>query len=143
MVPYADLLPLPQQMDTLLGVQVPWIFELVRQIPRLALEDVKVEAQGSGVYRVNAWVRNTRQFAFPLAIGQRTKVPPPSIVTLTGTGITYVSGRERMPFEGLNGNEVRKITWILKTEKPTDILIRVTPVNAFGSEKTIKIGGNQ
>jgi hypothetical protein len=112
-VPYADALPLP-----------------------------RTEPQGSGIYRVNAWVRNNRQFSFPLAIGQRTKVPPPAIVTLTGKGITFISGRERMPLDGLNGYEQRKLTWIVQADDPVDILIRVDPVNAFGSEKTIRLGGN-
>jgi hypothetical protein len=141
-VPYADALPLPRQMDTLLNVQVPWIFELVKQIPELAIEEIRTEPQGSGIYRVNAWVRNNRQFSFPLAIGQRTKVPPPAIVTLTGKGITFISGRERMPLDGLNGYEQRKLTWIVQADDPVDILIRVDPVNAFGSEKTIRLGGN-
>jgi hypothetical protein len=138
-VPYADLLPLPQQIDTLLNVQIPWIFELVKQIPQLAVESIKIEPQGSGIYRVNAWIRNTRQFSFPLAIGQRTKVPAPAIVTLTGKGISFLSGRERMPFEGLNGYEQRKLTWIVKADDPAEILIKVDPVNAFGSEKSAKL----
>lgn len=141
-VPFADVLPLPQQIDTLLKVQVPWIFELVKQIPELAIEEVKVEPQGSGIYRINAWVRNTRQFSFPLAIGQRTRVPPPAIVTLTGKGITFVSGRERMTIEGIGGYEQRKLTWIVKADDPADIQIRVDPVNAYGSEKSIRLGGN-
>jgi hypothetical protein len=141
-VPYADILPLPQQMDTLLKVQVPWVFELAKQIPELAIEEIKSEPQGSGIYRVNAWVRNNRQFSFPWAIGQRTKNPPPAVVTLTGKGITFISGRERTPLEGLNGYEQRKLTWIVKAEDPTDILIRVKAVNAYGSEKSIRLGGN-
>jgi hypothetical protein len=141
-VPYADVLPLPQQIDSLLNVQVPWIFELAKQIPELIIEEVKVEPRGSGIYRVNAWVRNSKQFSFPLAIGQRTKVPPPAIVTLTGQGITFISGRERMPLEGLNGYEQRKLTWMVKADDLAEILIKVNPVNAFGSEKSIKLGGN-
>ncbi|MFA6126253.1 MAG: M14 family metallopeptidase [Bacteroidales bacterium] len=141
-IPYADLLPQPQQIDTLFAVQVPWIFELVKQIPVLSVEEIKVEPQRSGIYRINAWVRNTSQFSFPLAIGQRTKVPRPAIVTLTGKGITFISGRERMPLEGINAYEQRKLTWMLKADKPVDILIRVNPVNAYGSEKSIKLGGN-
>lgn len=141
-VPYADALPLPRQMDTLLNVQVPWIFELAKQIPELAIEEIRAEPRGSGIYRVNVWIRNNRQFSFPLAIGQRTKVPPPAIVTLTGKGITFISGRERMPLDGLNGFEQRKLTWIVQADDPVDILVKVDPVNAFGSEKTIRLGGN-
>ena len=139
-VPYADLLP-PGKIDTLLNVQVPWIFELVKQIPELALGEVKVEAQGAGIYRVDAWISNNKQLPFPLAIGARTKVPPPAIVTVTGKGITFISGRERTPFEGINGNEQRKLTWILKADNPTDVLVKVDPVNAYGSEKSIRLEG--
>lgn len=140
--PYSDLLPLPDQVDSLLIVQVPWIFELAKQIPELAIEEVKIESQDSGVFRISAWVRNTRQFSFPLAIGQRTKVPPPAIVTLTGKGISFISGRERMPLENINGFEQRKISWIVQADKPVDLIIKVDPVNAFGSEKTIRLAGN-
>jgi len=141
-VPYADLLPLPQQIDSLLNVQVPWIFELVKQIPVLEVEEIKTEPLGAGIYQVDAWVRNTKQFSFPMAIGQRTKVPPPAIVTLTGKGITFLSGKERTPFESLNGYDKRKLSWVVKSEDPVEILIKVDPVNAFGSEKSIKLGGN-
>ncbi len=141
-IPYADVLPLPQKIDTLLTVQVPWIFELVRQIPELVIEEVKTEPQGAGIYRITAWVRNTKQFAFPLAIGQRTKVPAPAIVTLTGKGVKFISGRERSSLEGLNGYDQRKLTWIVQSEDPADLLLKVDPVNAFGSEKSIKLGGN-
>ena len=141
-VPYADLLPLPRQADSLLNVQVPWIFELASKIPQLDVEEIKSEPQGAGVYRISAWIRNSKQFPFPLAIGQRTKVPPPAIVTLTGNGITFIAGRERTPLEGIGGMEQRKLTWVIRAEKPSEIRIRVTPVNAFGSEKTIRTGGN-
>lgn len=140
-VPYADILPLPQQIDSLLNVQIPWIFELAGQIPELVIEESRVEPQGSGIYRVNAWVRNNRKFSFPMAIGQRTKVTPPAIVTFSGKGITFISGRERTPLEGINGYEQRKITWIVKAENAGEIVLKVDPVNAFGSEKTIKLGG--
>lgn len=140
-VPYADMVPLPQQIDTLLKVQVPWIFELVKQIPELSVDEVKVEPQGSGIYRVDAWIANNKQLPFPLAIGARTKVPPPAIVTVTGKGITFISGKERTPFEGINGYEKRKLSWIIRADSPGDVLIKVTPVNAFGSEKTIRLGG--
>jgi len=140
-VPYADILAQPQQIDSLLKVQVPWIFELVKQIPQLNIEQVKIEPQGSGIYRVDAWVRNSRQFSFPMAIGERTKVSPPAIVTLTGHGVTFVSGRERVPMEVLKGYEQQKLTWIVQVDGPAEVLIKVDPVNAFGSEKSIKLEG--
>jgi hypothetical protein len=141
-VPFAETLPLAGQVDSLLTVQVPWIYELASKIPRLEIEELRSEPQGAGLYRLTAWIRNTRQLPFPLAIGQRTKVPPPAILTVTGSNISFISGRERTPLEGLGGFEQRKITWIVRAEKPSDIQVRVAPVNAFGSEKTIRIGGN-
>lgn len=140
-IPYSEVLPLPRQIDSLLKVQVPWIFDLVKQIPELKIEEVKVEFQGAGIYRVTAWVRNTKQFSFPMAIGQRTKVPAPAIVTFTGKGISFLSGRERIPIESINGFDQQKLTWIVRADKPVEIQIKVHPVNAFGSEKSIKLGG--
>jgi hypothetical protein len=141
-VPYADMLPLPGQVDSLLSGQVPWIYELAGHIPSLAIEEVKVESQGAGVYRVSAWIRNTASFSFPLAIGQRTRIPPPAIITLTGKNITLISGKERTPLEALNGNENRKFTWLIAAKAAVGLKLAVTPVNAYGSEKTITIGGN-
>jgi hypothetical protein len=140
-VPFADLLPKPEKIDSLLAAQVPWIFELVKQIPVLAVEEVKMEPQGGDIYRVTAWIRNTKQFHFPLAMGARNKVPPPAVVFLKGRNINFISGRERIPLEGLNASEQRKITWIIQAENPSDITISVNPVNAFGSMKTVKLGG--
>lgn len=141
-VPFADLIPEPEKIDSLLTVQVPWIFELVKQIPVLAIEEVKTEPQGAGIFRVTAWIRNTKQFHFPLAMGSRNKVPPPAVVILKGKNIVFISGRQRTPLEGLNASEQRKFTWIIQAENPSEINISVNPVNAFGSEKTVKLGGN-
>ena len=140
-VPYADLLPKAEIIDSLLGIQVPWIFELVKEIPQLDIEETRVEPQGTGIYRVSAWIRNTRRLPFPLAMGTRNKVPPPAIVTVTGKGIHFESGRERTSLEGLGGFEQRKLTWMIRTENPSEVTIRVNPVNARGSEKTINLGG--
>jgi hypothetical protein len=140
-VPFADLVPKAEIIDSLVEVQVPWIFELVKEIPRLEISDQKIEPQGAGIYRVSIWVRNTRTFPFPIAMGTRNKVPPPAIVQVRGKDISFVSGRERTPLEGLGGFEQRKLTWLIRADHPTDISISINPVNAFGSEKTINLGG--
>jgi len=141
-VPFADQVPKPEIIDSLVSAQVPWIFELAKEIPRLEIFDQKIEPQGAGIFRVSIWVRNNRLLPFPIAMGARNKVPPPAIVTLTGKDISFVSGRARTPFEGLGGFEQRKLSWLIRADHPEDINISIKPVNAFGSERTIKLGGN-
>jgi hypothetical protein len=140
-IPFADRVPPPTAIDSLLRVQVPWVFELVRMIPKLEIDTVRTENLGAGVYRVDAWIRNPMEMSFPLEIGERTKVVPPAIVTLTGKGIRFLSGRERVPVESVGALDATKLTWIVEAAKAPEVTIRVAPVNAFGSEKTIRLGG--
>jgi hypothetical protein len=140
-VPYADLVPKVETIDSLVNIQVPWIFELTKEIPRLEIYDQKIEPQGGGIYRVSIWIRNTRSLPFPIAMGARNKVPPPAIVTVSGKEISFVSGRERTPLEGLGGFEQRKLTWLIRSDNPSEVKVSVKPVNAYGSETIIKLGG--
>ncbi|MFO7616747.1 MAG: M14 family metallopeptidase [Bacteroidales bacterium] len=140
-VPFADLAPPAERIDTLLTVQVPWIYQLVEEIPGLKVTEARSEPQGGGIHRVTIWVRNERKLPFPTAMGQRNKAPAPAIITLKGKGIEFISGRARTVLDHLNAGEQKKFTWLIRSDKPVDLVIGIEVKNAFGDTRTIQTGG--
>lgn len=95
--PFSDNTPPESMIDSLLDLQLPYIPELVKRLPRLAIAEVKTTEKGGGVYQLEAWVTNEGYLSFPIAMGKRNKVPAPAILTLEGDGIEILSGRRGLP----------------------------------------------
>ena len=140
-VPLLDRVPPADQIEALLKGQVPWVYELSKAIPDLRIEDKRVTSYGEGVYRVEAWIRNEGKFHFPTAMGSRNGNPPPAIISLTGDGLEILEGKVRTPIKGIDAGAKRKLTWLVRVKKGTDMKLLVKAVNAIGSESIIKAGG--
>ncbi len=140
-VPYADVVPDPKEVESLLSVQVPWVFTLVKDIPRLEIEAHKVKTRGEGLYALEIWIRNTGKLPYPTAMGKRNKVPAPAAVVVSGEELEFLSGRERTVLSGLDGGKNRKLSWLIRVNKGSSIGVEVKAPNAYGDSKTIKMGG--
>ena len=140
-VPFADVIPAVWHPDSLFPAQIPWIYQLVKCLPRLTIEQHKVQNKGAGVYEVEIWIRNEAKLPFPTAMGKRNKKPAPAVITVSGKNLDFLSGRSSTPLTGLDGYTNRKLTWIIRTDKPEEINITVNAPNAFGDSKTIKPEG--
>ncbi len=140
-VPFTDNTPPPSMIDSLLNIQVPYVLALADKLPRLAILTTRVTSKGAGVFELEAWVENKGYLPFPTAMGDRNKQPAPAVVEIDVTGATLLSGRKRTTLNRIQGNGAEKISWLLQTEKPVDITIRLMSKSAGNDQKTVKTGG--
>ena len=95
---------------------------------------------GGGVFKLELYVGNKGYLPYPTSIGERNKQPAPVVVVLDGD-IDLLEGLKRTPLGSIGGNQVKKLTWLVKTDKKPTISVKLEST-VFGSEvKQIKIGG--
>jgi hypothetical protein len=138
-IPYSDNTPPPSMIDSLIKAQVPWIFKLTEQLPVLKISDTKITSKGSGLYQLEVWISNEKYLPYPTAMGNKNKQPAPVICTLEGNGITFLSGKKRMVIQSIPGLKNSKITWLIQSEKGTDLTLRLISKSAGNDIKQIKI----
>ena len=74
-------------------------------------------------------------------MGSKNRQPAPVIVILEGENFEFLEGYKRTPTGDIGGNQVKKLTWTIKTDKKTVLKAHIESV-IFGAEvKQIKIGG--
>lgn len=139
--PFSDNTPPENMIDSLLDLQLPYIPELVKRLPRLAIAEVKTTEKGGGVYQLEAWVTNEGYLSFPIAMGKRNKVPAPAILTLEGDGIEILSGKKRTPIGEVGGMKSVKYVWLVRSPKRGTLTLRLESKQAGNDSKTTNIGG--
>ena len=139
-VPYLESTPKPEKIDSLLKVQLPWLLQLSKKLPDISLADEKITDMGAGVYKLELYIRNKGYLPYPTSMGERNKQPAPVVVVLDGD-VDLLEGLKRTPLGRIGGNQVKKLTWLVKTDKKPTISVKLEST-VFGSEvKQIKIGG--
>jgi len=139
--PFSDNTPPENMIDSLLDLQLPYIPELVKRLPRLAIAEVKTTEKGGGVYQLEAWVTNEGYLSFPIAMGKRNKVPAPAILTLEGDGIEILSGKKRTPIGEVGGMKSVKYVWLVRSPKKETLTLRLESKQAGNDSKMTNIGG--
>lgn len=139
--PFSDNTPPENMIDSLLDLQLPYIPELVKRLPRLAIAEVKTTEKGGGVYQLEAWVTNEGYLSFPIAMGKRNKVPAPAILTLEGDRIEILSGKKRTPIGEVGGMKSVKYVWLVRSPKKETLTLRLESKQAGNDSKTTNIGG--
>ena len=140
-VPFTDITPPAVMVDSLLDLHLPYVFELVKRLPKLAIAQVKVTEKGGGVYQLEAWVTNEGFLPFPTAMGKRNKIPAPAIMTLEGAGIEILSGKKRTPVSEMGGMKSARYLWLVRTPKKGTLTIRLESKQAGNDSEQITIGG--
>ncbi|MCX6239677.1 MAG: M14 family metallopeptidase [Bacteroidia bacterium] len=139
-VPYLESTPKPEKIDSLLKIQLPWLLQLSKKLPDISFADEKVTDMGGGVFKLELYVGNKGYLPYPTSIGERNKQPAPVVVVLDGD-IDLLEGLKRTPLGSIGGNQVKKLTWLVKMDKKPTISVKLEST-VFGSEvKQIKIGG--
>ena len=142
-VPFTDNTPPAAMIDSLLNLQVPWIFEIVKNLPDLKILKTELKPQGAGIYELKVWVENKSFIPIPTAMGKRNQRPAPVLILLSGKDFELLSGKNRTTISDLPGLKNKKLTWLIKSEKGNVINIELKAVNARGDMKQIKIGGGK
>jgi hypothetical protein len=139
-IPYLESTPKPEKIDSLLKVRLPWLLQLSKKLPHISLAGEKITPKGAGVYQVDLFIENKGYLPYPIAIGERNKQPAPVIIVLEGDA-ELLEGLKRTPLGRIGGNQVKKMTWLIKTDQKLVISVKLESA-VFGSElKQIKIGG--
>lgn len=140
-VPYAETTPPPKMIDGLLKGQVPWVFELAKNMARVKIADVKVKALGANVYEIKVWLENTGTLPYPTAMGKRNQRILPAILTIDGPGLQVVEGKKRSLVPSVQGKGAAPLTWIIRVDKPVKIEIKAETQIAWRDARSIDLGG--
>jgi len=138
-VPFLESTPKPEKIDSLLKVQLPWLLQLSQKLPKITLKEEKVTDMGAGVYKLEIYIGNEGFLPYPTAMGERNKQPAPIIAVLDGD-YNLLEGLKRSPVGRIGGNQVKKITWLIKTDKKLNIAVKLESAVFGSSVKQIKIG---
>jgi hypothetical protein len=139
-VPYLETTPPAEKIDSLLQKQLPWLMLLSKKLPVISVADQKITDMGAGVFRVELYIENKGYLPYPIAMGERNMQPAPVVLVIEGD-VEILEGLKRTPVGTIGGNQVKKMEWLVKTDKRPTILVKLESA-VFGSEvKQIKIGG--
>jgi hypothetical protein len=86
------------------------------------------------------YVENKGILPYPTAMGAKNKQPAPVVVVLEGENLEFLEGYKRTPMGDIGGNQVKKITWTIKTDKKM-IQAHIESPLFDATVKQIKIGG--
>jgi hypothetical protein len=119
--------------------QLPWIFFLIKQAPRLAMEGPTVTPMGNGTFRVRAVLTNQGFLPTSLtgrgAVGQEnpdgtleSPIVEPPVFLLELEGAELVEGRPRVKLGHLKGSNLllpgvgvatETVEWVVRPQEPT------------------------
>ncbi len=139
--PFVDNTPPAERIDSLCSVQLPWLLKLTEKLPDLHFLEEKVTPMGGGMYKLEIYVENRGYLPYPISMGQRNSQPAPVIINLDGDDVDFLDGIKRTPLGNIGGNQVKKLTWIVKTGKEQKIMARIESKNAGSDVKQITLGG--
>jgi hypothetical protein len=139
-VPYLESTPKPDKIDSLCQVQLPWLLQLSKNIPTLSIADSKVTDLGAGIYKLEVYIENKGYLPYPISMGERNEHPAPVVILLEGD-INFLEGIQRTPLGSIGGNQVKKLTWMVKADNKPTISAKIESAVFGTSVKQIKIGG--
>jgi hypothetical protein len=138
--PYLETTPKVSSAEPLLKTHIPWLLQLTGKLPRIFVADNKITSHGAGVYKLELYIENRGYLPYPVSMGQRNSHPAPVVVVLEGD-FELLEGLKRTPAGAIGGNQVKKMTWMLKADKKTELTVKVES-SVFGDmDERIMIGG--
>ncbi|NQU85367.1 MAG: hypothetical protein HQ541_06365 [Mariniphaga sp.] len=140
-LPFLENTPPTQKIDSLCMIQLPWLLKLSDKLPEFKFLNEKITDMGGGVFKLEIFVENKGYLPYPISIGQRNKQPEPVVVTLEGSGIEFLNGKPRTPISNIGGNQVKKLSWIIKVDKGQSVTAKLESKSVGADVKQIKIGG--
>jgi hypothetical protein len=138
--PFVNSTPPVSQIDSLCKVQLPWLLTLSKKLPDLHLMNEVVTDLGAGVYRLELFVENRGFLPYPTAMGGKNRQPAPVVVILEGENLQLLEGYARTPLGDIGGNQVKKLTWTIKTDKKA-LKAHIESPLFDATVRQIKIGG--
>jgi len=113
---------------------------LTKKLPQPEFAEEKITDMGAGIYKLEIFVENNGFLPYPIAMGQRNEEPAPLVVVIDGE-IEFLQGTKRQTVGSIGGNQVKKLTWIIKAENKPTITAKLESAVFADDVKQIKIGG--
>ncbi|MHC4180597.1 MAG: M14 family zinc carboxypeptidase, partial [Planctomycetota bacterium] len=141
--PFLRLNPPADQLEPLAERHWRFVRRLVKLLPRVVIQETKVEPLGEGVWRVTAVVANRGYLPTESEMGRISRVPQPLQIQLDlPEGLSLVTGHPRAqlpPLAGRGGKAER--TWLVRAprDKPAPLKLRVWSPSVGTKRKTIKL----
>ncbi len=140
-VPYLETTPKPEKIDSLAGTQLPWLLQLSKKLPEIKFESEKLTRIGEGIYKLDVFVANNGELAYPISMGERNGQPAPVIVVLDGD-LEILEGKQRTTLGSIGDNKLKKLSWLIKTTGKKPIAtVKIESVVFTDDVKQINIGG--
>jgi hypothetical protein len=137
--PFAHSTPPAEHADSLISLQLPWIFTLAQKLPNLQIAEHKVKSLGSGVYSIDIWVENKNYLPFPTAMGKRNNQPAPAVLILEADGLEILDGLMRTPITAVDGLKSVKLSYVVRVGKENSIRAKLQSKSAGNDARLIKL----
>jgi len=138
--PYLESTPKAELINYYAQAQLPWLLELSKNIPQLDIVSEKVTKMGEDVYKIEFYIENKSVIPYPIEMGVRNSQPAPVIIVLEGD-LEILEGKNREPLGAIGGNQVKKLSWIIKTGKKSEITVKIESTVFTDVVKQFNIGG--
>lgn len=138
-IPYATNTPPAGEIQKLLEVQIPFVASLATRIPRIRMAGEKVTSLGGDIVRLEVFIENTASLPYPTEMGRRNQQPAPIILSLDTTNAEILQGLARTPVTSIGGNQVKKLTFMLKAKRRSTLNLRLEGVAIMPSQKTVSL----
>ncbi len=139
-IPFANLTPPDDQVETLIEKQLPFIKELVGMLPEIKIEKVEVKQTGSDIWKLDVWIGNNGFLPYPTHQGKRCQRPSPVIVTLSGDGMTLLEGKKQETIRLLDGTSgVQKFSWLIQAPKGNKVILETSTLSAGKDKQSITL----
>ncbi len=138
-VPYLFNTPPASAADSLINVQLPWIFSIVEKLPKLVIGGHKTKSLGSNVYSLDVWIENSTFLPFPTAMGKRNNQPAPAVLIIESDGVEMVQGLKRTPIRAVDGLSSVKVSYVLRMTKGKTIQVRLESKSAGHDSRQVSL----
>ena len=122
---YVETTPSFDEAKNLIDTQMPWIFEIVKKLPKLSILKAEVESVSADIFKLNVWVQNENYLPFPTAMGIRNNRPAPAILLIEGKEIQFVDGKGRTAIKSIDGLKALKLSYLIQAKKGTEVSLKL------------------
>jgi hypothetical protein len=138
-VPFVSNIPPFAWADSLINIQLPWIFTIADKLPQLKIADYKVKSLGDDIYQLEIWIENTKYLPYPTEMGKRNENPAPCILILEAESLEFLSGHKRTPIKSVPGLKAVKQTFMLKVNRGKTIKATLESKSVGNDSKEVKL----
>ncbi len=134
--------PPAKLFDPLAESHYRFVLELARLMPRIKIQDVKVEPLGDGIQRINVRVVNPGYLPTMSAMGSITREVYPLLLKLEAPkGTTYLKGNPRQELGVIRGGGKTEWTWLVRTPagKPGAAAITISAPSVGSDRATVEL----